>query len=99
MGVGGALAWQAWKAVARRDRSPLAPTQKIVILGAGFAGMAAARTLATLLPARDDAAIVLVDQNDFLLFTPMLTEVAGGELDARHIVASPRQLSPLVSRR
>ena len=96
MGVGGALAWQAWKAVARRDRSPLAPTQKIVILGAGFAGMAAARTLATLLPARDDAAIVLVDQNDFLLFTPMLTEVAGGELDARHIVASPRQLSPRV---
>jgi NADH dehydrogenase len=89
----GAVAWQAWKAVARRRRPPLAQKQKIVIVGAGFAGVAVARTLAGLLPARDDADIVLVDQNDFLLFTPMLTEVAGGELDGRHIVASPRQLS------
>jgi NADH dehydrogenase len=96
VGVGGAAAWQAWKAVERRARPPLAPRQKIVIIGAGFGGMAAARTLADLLPAGDDADIVLVDRNDFLLFTPMLTEVAGGELDARHIVASPRQLSPRI---
>jgi NADH dehydrogenase len=93
VGVGSAVAWQAWKAVERRARPPLAPAQKIVIVGAGFAGMAVARTLADLLPARDDADIILIDRNDFLLFTPMLTEVAGGELDARHIVASPRQLS------
>jgi NADH:ubiquinone reductase (H+-translocating) len=34
-----------------------------------------------------------VDQNNYLLFTPMLTEVAGGELDPHHILASPRLLS------
>jgi NADH dehydrogenase len=96
VGVGAAVAWQAWKTVERRVGPPLAPGKTIVIVGAGFAGMAVARTLAGLLPAPGDADIVLVDRNDFLLFTPMLTEVAGGELDGRHIVASPRQLSPRI---
>src|SRR6185312_7322873 len=32
-------------------------------------------------------------QNNYLLFTPMLTEVAGGELDPQHIVVSPHRLS------
>lgn len=66
---------------------------RIVILGAGFAGMYAARTLARLLPRDEDAEIVLVDQNNFMLFTPMLTEVASGELDTRHIVNPVRRFS------
>jgi len=49
--------------------------------------------LSKLVPADGDAQITLLDQNNFLLFTPMLTEVAGGELDPRHIVAPPRRLS------
>jgi len=67
--------------------------RKIVILGAGFGGMSAAQELSKLLPAGGDAEITVVDRNNFLLFTPMLAEVAGGQLDARHIVAPPRQLS------
>lgn len=57
---------------------------KIVILGAGFAGINAAQELAHLLPHAADAQITLVDQNNYFLFTPMLTEVAGGEIDTRH---------------
>jgi NADH dehydrogenase len=59
--------------------------------------MSVARELASLLPARDLGDITLIDQNNFLLFTPMLTEVAGGELDPRHIVASPHRLSPRIN--
>lgn len=65
----------------------------IVILGGGFAGRATAQGLSSLFEP-GEAEIILVDQNDFSLFTPMLTEVAGGEVDARDIVASLHALSP-----
>jgi NADH:ubiquinone reductase (H+-translocating) len=58
----------------------------IVILGSGFAGLSTARELAHLLPNQRDASIILIDQQDYLLFTPMLTEAAGGGLDTHHIV-------------
>jgi len=35
----------------------------------------------------------LIDEDRYLLFTPMLTEVAGGEVEARHIVHPLHQLS------
>jgi NADH dehydrogenase len=90
----GCVAWKIWKnADLRVQNRPLQRGGKIVILGAGFGGMAAAQELSKLLPEDGDAEITLIDQNNFLLFTPMLTEVAGGELDPRHIVAPPRQLS------
>jgi len=80
----------------RRNRS-LQPNQTIIIAGAGFAGLNVAQELARLLPGDNEGHIRLIDRNNFLLFTPMLTEVAGGELDARHIVAPPRQLSPRIN--
>jgi hypothetical protein len=70
--------------------------KRIVVLGAGFAGMTAARELCRHTSGKDGPEIWLVDRNNFLLFTPMLTEVAGGELDPRHIVAAPQRLSPHV---
>ena len=70
---------------------------RIVILGAGFGGVAVARELARQFPRREDCSITLVDQNNFFLFTPMLTEVAAGELDTRHIVNPIRQISPRIS--
>ncbi len=38
---------------------------RIVILGAGFAGVEASRELAKLLPKDEDGHIVLVDQNNY----------------------------------
>lgn len=66
---------------------------KIVILGAGFAGVEAARRLARLFPDERTAQITLCDQNNFLLFTPMLIEVLGGQVDMLHIVSPIRQLN------
>jgi NADH dehydrogenase len=88
------LGWKLWKEFSvRKANRRLAPNRNIVILGAGFAGLNTARELAKLLPGQDHGRITLVDRNNFLLFTPMLTEVAGGELDARHIVGPPRRIS------
>ena len=47
----------------------------VLILGGGFGGRDAAARLARLLPRT--ARITLVDRNPYLLYTPMLTEVAG----------------------
>ena len=54
--------------------------EHIVILGGGFAGWYAARALAPRL--RAGHTITLVDRVDHMLYTPMLTEVAGGNLSA-----------------
>ncbi len=83
-GVGGALAYRAL----RGDRHPQhVRGARIVIAGAGFGGTHVARTLARLLPRTSEVSVTLIDCHDFQLFTPMLTEVAGGELEKRHVVA------------
>jgi NADH:ubiquinone reductase (H+-translocating) len=97
-GAAGAIAgWKAWKRAAIRSRnSGIPPDRKIVIVGAGFAGFNVARELAKQLPEERHGRITVVDQQNFLLFTPMLTELAGGELDARHIVVPLRRLAPRI---
>lgn len=71
--------------------------KRIVVLGAGFAGVALSQELARLLPREVDCEITLVDQNNFSLFTPMLTEVVGGDVDPEDIVSPVRRLSPRIT--
>lgn len=61
----------------------------IVILGGGFAGIAAARRLERLLRP-DEARIVIASRENFTLFTPMVPEVSSGGLSARHIATPIR---------
>src|SRR5690349_6457004 len=68
--------------------------RRIVILGAGFGGVNVASRLIELLPAETETEILLIDGRNYLLFTPMLPEVAGVELDALDIVRPPRAISP-----
>src|ERR671921_2201445 len=56
----------------------------ILIVGAGFAGFACARELEKRL-GPDDAEILLVSLTDYLLYSPLLPEVAAGAMDPRHI--------------
>ncbi|WP_027347207.1 NAD(P)/FAD-dependent oxidoreductase [Hamadaea tsunoensis] len=56
---------------------------RVVIVGGGFAGFHAARTLSRL--ARDRVEIVLVNPTDYFLYLPLLPEVAGGVLDPRQV--------------
>ena len=62
---------------------------RILILGGGFAGMALAQRLEALL-APGEATVTLVSRDNYALFTPMLPEVCGGELEPRHIVSPLR---------
>src|SRR3954447_4844149 len=54
---------------------------RVVIVGGGFAGFHAARSLAKRLG--DDAEIVLVSATDYFLYLPLLPEVAAGVLEPR----------------
>ncbi|HZT06302.1 MAG TPA: FAD-dependent oxidoreductase [Chloroflexota bacterium] len=66
---------------------------RIVIVGGGFAGVAVAQELQRRLPVRD-ADVTMVSRDNFLLFHPMLPEVAGGSIEAHHILSPIRQLCP-----
>jgi NADH dehydrogenase len=62
---------------------------RILILGGGFAGLTAARTLERILRP-EEADIVLVSRENYSLFTPMLPEVGSGNLETRHVVTPVR---------
>jgi len=67
------------------------PETRVVILGGGFAGAYAAMHLEKLCR-RDEIHLTLVSRENFLLFTPMLHEVAASDVDVTHIVSPLRQL-------
>ncbi|MBC8517196.1 MAG: NAD(P)/FAD-dependent oxidoreductase [Nitrosopumilus sp.] len=60
--------------------------KKIVILGGGFAGVECARQLEKEFGNDPETELVMVSEDNFLLFTPMLPQVASGMIETRHIV-------------
>jgi NADH dehydrogenase len=63
---------------------------KIVIAGGGFGGLYAARTLERVLP-RASARVTLVNDVNFMLYTPLMPGAAGGTLEPRHVVVPLRE--------
>jgi len=63
----------------------------VVIVGGGFAGLAVAQGLERRLAA-GEAAVTIVSRDNYVLFTPMLPEISGGGLEARHVVSPLRGL-------
>ncbi len=61
----------------------------IVIAGGGFGGFYAARALERLVVDRG-ARVTLVNDANFMLYTPLLPGAAGGTLDPRHVVVPLR---------
>lgn len=63
---------------------------RVVILGGGFAGLATARHLERQVPADGSIQVTLVSRDNYLLFTPMLAEVAAGKLQSSDIAVPLR---------
>ncbi len=63
----------------------------IVIAGGGFGGAYAARELERLMP-KQSARLMLVNDVNFLLYTPFLPEAAAGTLEPRHVVTPLRDI-------
>ncbi|GAB3977983.1 hypothetical protein GCM10027615_51230 [Plantactinospora veratri] len=63
-------------------------TPRVVIVGAGFAGYHAAKSLSRIANGR--AEVVLLNPTDFFLYLPLLPEVAAGILEPSRVsVSSP----------
>ncbi len=67
---------------------------RVLILGSGFGGLAIAQRLERLHLRNPNIEISLVSQSNYLLFTPMLAEVASSGLEPQHISAPIRAATP-----
>ncbi|MCY1137560.1 NAD(P)/FAD-dependent oxidoreductase [Actinoplanes sp. Pm04-4] len=65
---------------------------RIVVVGAGFAGFTAARSLAKL--SRGGAEIVVINPTDYFLYLPLLPEVSAGILEPRRVTVSLQAALP-----
>ena len=63
---------------------------RVVIVGGGFGGLKVAQTLEKLKRLNDSVEITLISRDNFLLFTPFLTEVLGGVLDEADVISPIR---------
>ena len=70
---------------------------RIVILGGGFGGFYTARELESRLGGGHE--VVLVSDENFFLFTPLLPEAASGAIEPRHVVVRISRLRMLAERR
>jgi NADH:ubiquinone reductase (H+-translocating) len=68
--------------------------RRVVILGGGFGGVSAAKRFEQLLPWTPWLDVTLVSQRNYLLFTPMLAEVAAGSVEAGNVGVPLRAACP-----
>jgi NADH:ubiquinone reductase (H+-translocating) len=73
-----------------RNKVELKRSARIIILGSGFAGVEVLKKLQKEYLNDDSKEIIMISKDNFLLFTPMLPEVATGTVDTRHIVTPIR---------
>jgi hypothetical protein len=66
--------------------------KRVLILGGGFGGIYDAIELERILARRGDLEVTLVTRDNYFLFTPMLPEVAAGELELSTIINPLRRL-------
>src|SRR6266852_3644085 len=66
--------------------------KRIIILGAGFAGLEAAVALDRLFRNSADFEILIIGEQNYFMFTPLLPQIASSYLDPRHIVQSVREI-------
>ncbi len=73
-----------------QSSNPDAAERHVVIIGGGFAGTTLAQRLERLLP--PPWRVVLVSQESYTTFNPMLAEVVGASVFPEHVIAPIRQM-------
>ena len=98
----GLIAGAAWVAYARlRGPASLNSTYsyastRILIVGGGFGGLAAARGLARMLGGSEDVGVALLDRVNYTIFWPMVPSVIPRDVEVRHVAHAIRRiLGPL----
>ena len=68
--------------------------KRILVLGGGFGGVAAARHLCAASGPGLDLEVTLINRSNFLTYTPFLADVAGGTIAVVHAVPPIRAMAP-----
>src|SRR3989441_10701563 len=68
--------------------------KRILVLGGGFGGISTVRALHKALHGRTDIEIALVNQENYVVFQPMLAEVISGNISLLNMVTPIRDLCP-----
>jgi NADH dehydrogenase len=68
--------------------------QRVLILGGGFGGVTVAQQLEKSVGNDPSVEVTLVSRDNYLLFAPMLPEVASGSIEVTHILSPLRRLCP-----
>ena len=67
-------------------------TTKILIVGGGFGGLAAARELARMLGGSEEVGVALLDRVNYTTFWPMVPSVIPRDVEVRHVAHSIRRI-------
>jgi NADH:ubiquinone reductase (H+-translocating) len=66
--------------------------KRVVVVGAGFGGLEATADLDRIFRGDPGVEIVLISDQNYLLFTPLLPQIASSFTDPRHIVQAVREI-------
>ncbi len=66
--------------------------KRIVVVGAGFGGLQAVTDLDRMFRGDRETEVLLVSDQNYLLFTPLLPQIASSQTDPRHIVQAVREI-------
>src|ERR1700675_2698517 len=66
--------------------------KRIVVVGAGFGGLEATADLDRMFRAHCGVEIILISDQNYLLFTPLLPQIASSFTDPRHIIQAVREI-------
>src|SRR6202049_5038542 len=66
--------------------------KRVVIVGAGFGGLEATADLDGMFRGDAGVEIILISDQNYLLFTPLLPQIASSLTDPRHIVQAVREI-------
>ncbi|NIP62352.1 MAG: FAD-dependent oxidoreductase [Nitrosopumilaceae archaeon] len=66
--------------------------KRIVVLGSGFAGVECCKKLESHFRRDPDIELVMISEDNFILFTPLLPQVASGMIETRHVIAPIRTI-------